>query len=102
PSYTISLEVLSTADHKRRELKGQPAGACTLLPKEAVRLVYPIPDGLRLWFGDEYMYGKLKSEGWKIVQGEFNAYHYGSLSIASNPESNEVIAQDKLNWAAMR
>lgn len=98
PTFAPSLEHLRNWRGERKELKGGVAGAFTVLPRKAVELVYPIPKKLKLWFGDEYMYGKLRENGWKIMQAEFTAYHYGSLSIQTNPESARIIEEDKIEW----
>jgi len=98
PTYADSLERLGNQRGEFKELKGGVAGAFTVLPREAVEIIYPIPRGMKLWFGDEYMYSKLRSLGWKVMQAEFTAYHYGSLSIPANLESGNIIEGDKIAW----
>jgi len=98
PSYVEKLEWLN----KPYELKGGVAGACTIFPREAIKMVYPIPKQLKLWFGDEYIFTKLRNLGWKIMQAELTAYHYGSLSIMSNPRSMRIIKEDKKAWEKLK
>jgi hypothetical protein len=98
PTYADSLELLENQRGEEKELKGGVAGAFTVLPREAIKIVYPIPRELKLWFGDQYIYEKLRGLGWKVMQAEFTAYHYGSLGIFGNPDSNKVIEEDKVAW----
>ena len=98
PTYSPDLEKMKNWRGTIKELIGGVAGVFTVLPREAVKIVYPIPRELKLWFGDEYMYGKLRATGWHVCQSEFTAFHYGSLSIFSNPKSNSIIESDKLAW----
>jgi hypothetical protein len=100
PTYANSLEKLPDTIGEERLLAGGVAGAFTILPREAVEIVYPIPSKLKLWFGDEYIFDKLKRHGWKVMQYAGCAYHYGSISIASNQhEALKVIEEDKIAWA---
>lgn len=82
------------------ELTSSINGACTLLPREAVQLIYPIPKELKMWFGDQYMFTKLRKAGYKVMQGAFMAFHYGQQSL-DNPHAQAVIAEDKLAWPAI-
>lgn len=78
------------------------AGYLTFLPREAAALVYPIPESIRHWFGDQYMFEKLRANGWKtVVLNDVRAMHFQSSVTYVTPEAYGVIEQDKLAWAAM-
>lgn len=98
PGYAGEYHKLNDANPAQMELVGGVAGACTFLPREAVELVYPIPKELRLWFGDQWMFTRLRKHGWRVMQGTMAAYHYGSLSIFENPSAYQVIEADKIAW----
>ncbi len=102
PSYSSSLELMPSHYAPERELRGGIAGACTLLPRAAVELIYPIPKTLKLWFGDEWMYGRLWKNGWKVMQAPISAYHYGSLSIGDDPHAHAIIEGDKIAWEKVK
>lgn len=102
PTYAPNLELLKNWRAEYRKIEGNPQGACTLLPREAVKVIYPIPETLKLWFGDEYMYGKLRNQGWKLMEGPFTAFHYGSLGIFSSKEAYDVIESDKIAWSKLQ
>jgi hypothetical protein len=78
------------------------AGFFTFLPREAVKLVYPIPHQIRHWFGDQYMYETLRQHGWKVaVLNQVRAHHQQSAITAATPEAYDVIKQDIQAWKEM-
>lgn len=79
------------------------AGFFSFLPIEAAKLVYPIPVTLRHWFGDQYMFEKLRANGWKtMVLNTLQATHQQSAITCRTPEAYTVIEQDKLAWKELR
>lgn len=81
---------------------GGLAGFIIFLPRAAADLVYPIPSTLRHWFGDQYMFEKLRANGWKtVVAHDVKATHAQSAVTAATPEAYAVIEGDKRAWAEM-
>jgi GT2 family glycosyltransferase len=79
------------------------AGYFSFLPRAAVEIVYPIPYTLRHWFGDQYMFEKLRRNGWKTaILGSVRAVHEQSAITARTPEAYTVIEQDKVAWKELR
>lgn len=71
----------------------------SFLPREAVELVYPIPAGIKHWFGDNHMYTVLVSKGWRtVLLHDVQCYHEQSAVTARVPEAGSVVAQDKIEW----
>lgn len=71
----------------------------SFLPKEAVRLVYPIPETLKHWFGDTYMEQTLARNGWKhVLLNSVGCIHEQSAVTFRVPEAYPVIEQDKIAW----
>jgi hypothetical protein len=92
---TVSVLDFKNAEH----IEGGIAGYFSFLPRKAAEIVYPIPSGLKHWFGDQYMFEKLRANGWKItVLDSLRAQHEQSSVTASNPEAYKVIEQDKAYW----
>lgn len=78
------------------------AGFFTFFRREAIELVYPIPAGLKHWFGDQYMFEKLRKHGWHtVIMPDLLAYHQWSAITAQNPETYKVIEEDKKAWQAL-
>jgi hypothetical protein len=78
---------------------GGVAGFLTFLPRKAAEIVYPIPVGLKMWFGDEFMYGKVRAAGFKVtIINALKAQHEWSSVTAATPEAYAVIEQDKIEW----
>lgn len=72
------------------------------LNKEMARLVYPIPDGIRIWYGDTWIYEKIKKAGYRaVIRAGMLCEHigHGSQTLKLLPERTEIIAQDQLAWA---
>jgi Glycosyl transferase family 2 len=75
------------------------AGALSFLTLEAAKLVYPIPVGLKHWFGDTYIFGKLRANGWRtVVLGSIKANHPWSQVTCRTPEAYRIIEEDKKEW----
>lgn len=78
-------------------------GYFTFMPSAAVELVYPIPASIRHWFGDQYMYEKLRRKGWRtMVMSDVTAHHQQSAITAATPEAYAVIEADKVAWKALQ
>lgn len=78
-------------------------GYFTFMPRAAVELVYPIPVQLRHWFGDQYMYEKLRLAGWRtMVTSDVTASHQQSAVTQATPEAYAVIESDKMAWKALQ
>lgn len=81
------------------EVRGGLAGFFTFMPIEAAKIVYPIPSTIRHWFGDQYMFEKLRREGWNtVIINDMRAYHQQSAITLRVPEAYNVIEQDKVAW----
>lgn len=79
------------------------AGAFSFFPREAVELAGSIPAELKFWFGDEYLFTKLREQGWKtVVLDDLKAYHDQSSSLRYEPELYRIIEEDKLAWAKIK
>lgn len=78
------------------------AGVFIHLNKEMANLVYPIPESIKIWFGDNVIFGKLRKSGYKtIIKSKLIATHYqnGSQTVKILPGISELIELDKLAWA---
>jgi GT2 family glycosyltransferase len=79
------------------------AGFFSFLPLAAAKLVYPIPNTIRHWFGDQYMFEKLRANGWNtVILNTLQAVHQQSAITYVTPEAYTVIEQDKLAWKELR
>lgn len=71
------------------------------LNKKMAELIYPIPNEIKLWFGDDFAFTVLREFGYKtIVRSGIvaNHFHGGSQSIAILPNKSEMIEDDKIAW----
>lgn len=89
--------------HKQDEVvtQGSP-GVFLHFNKAMAKLVYPIPNEIKLWYNDFWCYNILRNLGYKtIVRSGIIAQHFhgGSQSIGILPNKSEMIEADKVAWA---
>ena len=79
---------------------GTPAD-CVFLSRKLVEMVFPVPEDIKLWYNDEYIFTIMRETGHQVtVLDTLVGYHYGSL-ILQGPyvqESHDRIELDKLAW----
>lgn len=98
----VWIAALSTASAEVEKVESV-AGFFNFLPLAAAKLVYPIPSTIRHWFGDQYMFEKLRANGWStVVLNTLQATHQQSAITCRTPEAYTVIEQDKLAWKELR
>lgn len=76
-------------------------GVFIVLHRKAVECVYPIPDEIKVWFGDNWIYDLARGNGFKtgVLKGLITTHwHGGSRSIAHTPNVSAIIEQDKIAW----
>jgi GT2 family glycosyltransferase len=93
-----ALPALRTAPEKTEPGR---AGWCLFFTPSAVREFLPIPETLKLWYGDDYIHWKLRNAGYScqaII--DCCAIHFGSKSLAllNGEERNRMIALDKIEY----
>jgi len=77
------------------------AGVFIHLNKEMARLVYPIPDSIRVWYGDAFIQRKLYKQ--VIKAGMICEHvHGGSVTVKRLPEFQEIIKQDMIAWETIK
>lgn len=87
--------------HSDEEVTAGTPGVMINLNRDMAKLVYPIPDTIKIWFGDQWIYEKIRKEGYKtIVKAGLRAIHWhnGSQTCQKLPEFQEIIEKDKLAW----
>lgn len=75
------------------------AGICICLTRQQVKWIYPIPDGIKVWFGDNWIYETLRQVGcktWKLHNLE--VYHAVSQNVSIAHGVYDQIEIDKAWW----
>lgn len=84
-------------------VSGGVAGVFIPLTKKMAREVYPIPPELKIWYGDNWIYEKLKKIGYQLtIFNDLQAQHIWSSSVGVLPEAHQVIEQDQLAWPTVQ
>lgn len=80
--------------------EGTPGVFITLNKKQA-KIIYPIHESVRIWFGDSYIYSTLRALGYKtVIPSNLFACHYhsGSQNVQRLKEAPAIIEEDKKAW----
>lgn len=78
-------------------------GVFFTLTKEQCKLVYPIPETIKVWFGDNWIFDKLRNSGHStVVVDNLLAIHGNSQTVSRVPGISEIIEQDKLEWEKIK
>jgi GT2 family glycosyltransferase len=75
-------------------------GYFMMFPTELLPKVLPIPSGLRLWFGDNYLEARLRKLGYPVYSVNVVVAHVegGSQNIRELKRFKEISDADKLAW----
>lgn len=81
--------------------EGTP-GVLIIINKEQAKHIYPIPEAIKVWFGDNWIYEGLRKLGYKtMVLSSLISYHSGSQNVSRVKGISEIIEQDKIEWAKL-
>lgn len=81
------------------ETEGGSAGIFITLSRKQVKEVYPIPNEIKVWFGDNWIYDTLRHKNYKtIVAHNLIAFHGLSQTITRVEGIDEIIEHDKVQW----
>lgn len=82
--------------------EGTP-GVLIVLNKEHAYNIYPIPEIIKVWFGDNWIYENLRGMGYRtLVLNNLLSYHSGSQTVSKVKGISEIIEQDKIEWGKLR
>ena len=78
---------------------GGTPGIFICLNREMVEKVGLIPEDIKVWFGDQYIYTILREIGYKtITEPCLLCYHYWSQNVQKVKGIGEIIENDKRKW----
>jgi hypothetical protein len=110
----IDLEKTIVLPSQVSSFSDSPAGDITTIPwgypgimivltRKMCELVYPIPNDLKLWFGDDWIFGKLIKAGYSLnIYSEIESIHGGSRSLFVLPGYTDLIEEDKAVWERVK
>lgn len=97
------VDSFSDCERQITHASGGIAGVFIPLTKKMAREVYPIPPEIKIWYGDNWIYEKLKKIGYKLtIFNDLQAQHIWSSSVSVLPEAHQVIEQDQLAWPTVQ
>ena len=99
PLVTGVSEFTEVKDHYVSIVEDGVPGVFICLSRKMVEAVYPIPEEIKLWFGDNWIFGKLRKLNYKMtIYNDLQAIMDWSRSIGKLPEANALIEEDKKAW----
>lgn len=73
------------------------------LSKEQASLAFPIPEQIKIWFGDNWIHEKLRKAGHPtVIHHNFRAFHGGSVTLKAMDTTSAIIEQDKIEWETIK
>lgn len=85
--------------HLYEEVHEGTAGVFITLTQEQARMVYPIPDELVVWYGDNWIYTILRESNFKtIIPKNLIAFHGLSQTVSNIKGIDELIGRDTWMW----
>ena len=73
------------------------------LTKKQASLAFPIPEQIKIWFGDNWIQFKLRNAGYPtVIHHNFRAFHGGSVTLKAMEGTDALIEQDKLEWEIIK
>lgn len=92
------LYIVNKTQEVTHVFEGTP-GVFICLNQEHAALINPIPESIKVWFGDNWIYEGLRKRGYStVVLSNLVAYHSGSQTVSRVPGISELIEQDKIEW----
>lgn len=78
---------------------GGVPGVFMVLRRKVVERVFPIPEEMKIWFGDDWIFTIARELGYHTrILHNLLAFHHWSKTIAAVPEAHQVIEEDKKAW----
>ena len=77
--------------------EGTPGVFITMNRKQA-EMIFPIPESLKVWFGDQLIYEVLRKFYKTVIPDNLLCYHYWSQNVSKVERISEIIEEDKRQW----
>lgn len=82
--------------------EGTP-GVFITLNRTQAKLVYPIHKGIKVWYGDNWIYEGLRNRGYKtVIPQNLCASHEWSSTVSVVPGIHQIIEEDKVAWGKIK
>ena len=83
-------------------INGGVNGVFMIMNRKQVELVNPIPEEMKIWFGDNHIFDILRGVGYKTIMSDnFLGYHYVSQNVQKVKGISEMIEEDKVMWESV-
>lgn len=91
------MNINLTLQHEQ-VFEGTP-GVLIILNKKHVKIVYPIPSYIKVWFGDNWIFDILRVVGYQtVIAKNLLSYHAWSQNVSKVEGIHDIIENDKSEW----
>lgn len=95
---TLKLGI-DVSENKREIATEGLNGIFIWLTKFQAKVSFPIPEDIKIWFGDNWIHESLRQQGYAtVIHHNFRAFHGGSVTLQAMEGTNALIEQDKVAW----
>lgn len=101
PVITPEFPVFNTEYQIGTKVDCCTAGVFICLSRACATLINPIPENIRVWYGDNWIFDYLRGCGFEtVVAPNLYANHFwgGSQSVQKTPDIAAIIESDKVQW----
>jgi plasmid stability protein len=102
---TPSIEEASNAHPSSIETTVEAAGdrstfgSFFAMPRAGVRIAFPIPSEVLIWYGDGWIHNILSEAGYhNVILRNVVCWHKGGMSSERVPERTQITAREKIVW----
>ncbi len=93
------FESVNTSVMEAKRVYEGTAGVFITLSRKQAEIIFPIPNYVKIWFGDLYVYSILRRLNYQTVIPEnFLSHHYWSQTVQKLHGISEMIEEDKRQW----
>lgn len=93
------IKEVDTSIEEHKVVSEGTAGVFITLSREQCKLVYDIPELIKVWYGDNWIYGILRGNGNKtVIVSNLYAFHGLSQTVSRVNGIDDIIAVDRYNW----
>lgn len=80
-------------------ITGGVNGVFMIFNRTQIKAVFPIPDILKIWYGDNFLFEICRGIGYKtVMSSNFIGYHAHSQTVQKVEGISAMIEDDKVNW----
>ena len=103
---TTYVDLVSTIDYKNTTYSTSvPDGRQGWIMAGRTKDWITIPEDIKIWFGDDFIYNTIKLRGMKTIISDYPVLHHQSTTLNHHPDKKEfdsIIRHDRRAWQSIK